>query len=70
MLAHDHSPDGQGVIVIGGNSYRDGDQSSMYKLICDQLGCKWSEMEQQLQIARNYLVAMLIPDTLTNCTKT
>jgi hypothetical protein len=62
------SPDGQGVIVIGGYFY--GDQSSMYKLICDQLECKWSEMEQQLKIARSYLVAMLIPDTLTNCTKT
>jgi hypothetical protein len=64
------SPDGQGVIVIGGYSYGDPEQSSIYKLICDQLECKWSEMEQQLQIARGYLVAMLIPDTLTNCTKT
>jgi hypothetical protein len=62
------SPDGQGVIVIGG--YSAGDQSSIYKLICDQLECKWSEMEQQLKIARAYLVAMLIPDALTNCTKT
>jgi hypothetical protein len=45
-------------------------QSSIYKLICDQLGCKWSEMEQQLKNARSFLVAMLIPDALTNCTKT
>jgi hypothetical protein len=65
------SPDGQGVIVIGGYSDTDSTiQSSIYKLICDQLGCKWSEMEQQLKIARSYLVAMLIPDTLTTCTKT
>jgi hypothetical protein len=62
------SPDGQGVIVIGG--YSNEVQSSMYKLICDQLGCKWSEMEQQLQIPRSYFVAMLIPDTLANCSKT
>jgi hypothetical protein len=61
------SPDGQGVIVIGG--YSDGYQSSIYKLICDQLECKWSEMEQQLQIARYLSVAMLIPNHLTNCTK-
>jgi hypothetical protein len=33
-------------IVIGGYSYGDGYQSSIHKLICDQLGCKWSEMEQ------------------------
>jgi hypothetical protein len=64
------SPDGQGVIVIGGYSNGDGYQSSIYKLICDQLECKWSEMEQQLKIARANFVAMLIPDILTNCTKT
>jgi hypothetical protein len=62
------SPDGQGVIVIGG--YSAAHQSSIYKLICDQLECKWSEMEQKLKIARQLSVAMLIPDTLTNCTKT
>jgi hypothetical protein len=66
------SPDGQGVIVIGGYSATDNAyQSSMYKLICDQLGCNWSEMEQQLKIPRRHFVAMLIPDTFkTNCTKT
>jgi hypothetical protein len=64
------SPDGQGVIVIGGYSNGDGYQSSIHKLICDQLECKWSEMEQKLKIARQLSVAMLIPDILTNCTKT
>jgi hypothetical protein len=65
------SPDGQGVIVIGGWSGGDGYQSSIYKLICDQLECKWSTMTQQLKIARKDFVAMLIPDTIkTNCTKT
>jgi hypothetical protein len=65
------SPDGQGVIFIGGWSENSGLQSSFfYKLICDQLGCKWSEMEQELKIHRSNFVAMLIPDTLTNCTKT
>jgi hypothetical protein len=65
------SPDGQGVILIGGwSTTDDANQSAMYKLICDQLCCKWPEMEQQLKIARSYFVAMLIPDTLTKCTKT
>jgi hypothetical protein len=59
------------IILIGGYSPTDNaNHSSIYKLICDQLGCKWSEMKQQLKIARNTSVAMLIPDTLTNCTKT
>jgi hypothetical protein len=65
------STGGQGVIVIGGYSDTYGtNQSSMYKLICDQLGCKWSMMEQQLHIARSDFVAMLIPNYLKNCTKT
>jgi hypothetical protein len=56
---------------MGGYSTTDYEnQSSMYKLICDQLGCKWSEMEQQLKTPRVFLAAMLIPDMLTNCTKT
>jgi hypothetical protein len=64
-------PDGQGVILIGGWLTTDDEyQSSIYKLICDQLGCKWSEMEQQLKIPRALSLAMLIPDQLTNCTKT
>jgi hypothetical protein len=58
------SPDGQGVIVIGG--YSAGVQSSIYKLICNQLECKWSEMEQQLKNARSSLV----PNHLTNSIKT
>jgi hypothetical protein len=65
------SPDGQGVILMGGYSAtNDAYQSSIYKVICDQLGCKWSEMEQQLKISRQHFVAMLIPDNFTNCTKT
>jgi hypothetical protein len=58
-------------MLMGGHSTTgNADQSSIYKLICDQLGCKWSEMEQQLIIPRRFFVAMLIPDTLTNCNKT
>jgi hypothetical protein len=55
---------------MGGSATDWADQSSIYKLICDQLGCKWSEMEQQLKIPRRHLVAILIPNNLTNCTKT
>jgi hypothetical protein len=56
---------------MGGYSATDNaDQSSIHKLICDQLGCKWSEMVQQLKNARSWFVAMMIPNHLTNCTKT
>jgi hypothetical protein len=63
------SPDGNGVILIGGN---DGSNylSSLYRLNCIQSGCYWQEMEQKLKVARDYFVSMMIPDSLTNCTKT
>jgi hypothetical protein len=65
------SPNGEGVILIGGYSdTNNSTQSSFYKLICDELGCKWTTMVQQLQIGRTFSVAMMIPDNLTNCTKT
>jgi hypothetical protein len=61
----------EGVILIGGGTkITGGEQSSIYKLICDCNGCKWSKMKQQLQVARRWTVAILIPDNLTNCTKT
>jgi hypothetical protein len=60
------SPDGQGVIIIGGNFV----DTSIYKLICNELDCKWSEMEQNLQIGRYKHVAMMIPDNLTTCIRT
>jgi hypothetical protein len=64
------SPDGQGVIVIGGATFiPTEDQSALYQLNCNESGCEWHEMEQKLKIARERFVAMLIPDILTNCSK-
>ncbi len=29
--------------------------------------CQWSKLDQELQVARAYFVAMLIPDEITDC---
>jgi hypothetical protein len=62
------SPDGKGVILIGGHDVF-GVQSILYQLNCTISGCKWHEMKQVLEIGRSSFVAMIIPDSLTNCTK-
>jgi hypothetical protein len=68
------SPDGKGVILIGGWEVPDGPQNqtaTLYRLNCeDFFGCNWQEMEQKLKVGRRNFVAMIIPDSLTNCTKT
>jgi hypothetical protein len=45
-------------------------EESIYKFSCNQTTCDWIVMEQQLATPRSFFVAMLIPDNLTNCTKT
>jgi hypothetical protein len=60
------TPNGEGVIVIGG--YSDGDLlSTFYQLKCNARMCQWLEMQQKLQIARRHFVAMLVPDDITVC---
>jgi hypothetical protein len=65
------TPSGKGVILIGGNNVTGagGYHAYLIELICDAMACEWVEMEQKLQVPRDDFVAMLIPDTLTNCTK-
>jgi hypothetical protein len=60
----------QGVIAIGGELHgEEGQSPALYQLTCNEIECHWYQMEQQLKIARQEFVAMLIPDSLTNCTK-
>ena len=66
------SPDGDGVLVVGGISGRDY-QSSILKMTCSKetcgvdLKCEWTELESKLEISRKDQVAFLIPDNLTSC---
>ena len=54
--------------VIGG--YGGGYSSSLYRLTCTNKACTWQTMTQELTIGRSNFVAMLIPDELTECSKT
>ena len=61
------SPDGQGVLVIGGDVGNDNVQGSIYQLKCSSTSldsCYWITLEQKLKYAREAFVAMLIPDSL------
>jgi hypothetical protein len=57
------TPDGTGVILIGGrHTLKD-----LYELKCTLLGCQWSLMEKQLSLERFYSVAFLVPDSFVVC---
>ena len=61
------TPDGQGVLVIGGDIGSDEVQDSIYQLKCTSTNldsCFWITLEQKLKYAREAFVAMLIPDSL------
>jgi hypothetical protein len=57
------SPDGTGVVLIGG-SYA---MNLLYELKCSSTTCKWSLMEQQLQVRREHSVAMYVPSSFGVC---
>ena len=56
------------VIAIGGYSNDGCYSKSLYKLECSD-DCHWKEMSQKLTAAREWFVAMTIPDEMTNCQK-
>ena len=53
------------LVVIGG--YSTDYSKNLFELTCLETGCKWKEMDHKLKIGRAYFVAMMVPDTLTNC---
>ena len=55
------------MLEMNGNTYVIGGwdgstQSSIYKLSCSSGLCSWTTLNQQLKVARNYLVAMPVQD--------
>ena len=64
------SPDGRGVMLIGGYTRniipRDGFSNSIYELRGGSN--KWIKLEQTLKYGRRDLVVIPIPDKLTICT--
>ena len=50
------------IFVIGGRDSSHNEQSLIYQLGCSSGLCSWSTLNQQLKVARNYLVAIHLPD--------
>jgi len=54
------------VVVSGG--FDNDVLSDVYKLDCVSSGCTWQSMAPlQLSVARNYHVAVAVPDDFVNC---
>ena len=50
------------LFVFGGKSSGDGQQSAIYKMSCSSGVCSWKTINQELKVARKYLVAISVPD--------
>ena len=60
------------VVAVGGSELPGDYGTQIYKLECLDMEqpnseCVWTELEQKLNIGRNYPVAMMIPDHFTLC---
>ena len=63
------TPDGKGVILLGCDEESDikYETENIYRLMWKGSELEWVIMNQKLKYPRWNLVAMLIPDELTNC---
>ena len=50
------------LFVFGGDASGDGYQSAIYKMSCSSAVCNWTTTNQELKIARSFLVAMPVPE--------
>ena len=75
LYAHSMVATENSLVVIGGLEKTNGDDDEdgvvskdLFELTCKEGGqCQWREMEQKMQIGRSNMVAMMVPDHLTNC---
>jgi hypothetical protein len=57
------TPDGTGVVLIGGSPTR----KDLHELKCTTGGCQWSLMAQHLSVKRYYHIALYVPDSFAAC---
>ena len=69
LYRHEIVPFDKDVVIIGGLDGNGDFQSSLHRLTCQNQDCEWKTMSQQLKVAREDFVAMLIPDELVDCGK-
>jgi hypothetical protein len=58
------TPDGTGVVLIGGKSSR---RNNLYELKCSSRSCNWMKLNKQLSVDRYLAVAFLVPDSFALC---
>jgi hypothetical protein len=58
-----------GVILIGGHMGQSTQSRDLYRLEHADEGATWTRLDQQLSVGRERHVALLVPDSLANCTK-
>ena len=70
LFAHSMVSTENSLVIIGGiESSGDGDKTSdeFYEMTYSNVGFHFMKMEQKLKSARANMVAMLVPDDITNC---
>ena len=67
LLAHSMVSSKNSVVILGGLDNVDGVSKDLFELSCLETGCQWREMEQKLKVGRSHMVALMVPDDLTNC---
>ena len=60
---------GVSAVVIKGDLYAIGgyggnSQTAIHRLSCSSGNCSWTTMDQELKVARDFLVAMAVPNDL------
>ena len=50
------------LFVFGGWSSDGGYQTEIHKMSCSSAVCSWNTINQELKVARQYLVAISVPD--------
>ena len=62
-------PNGNEAVLIGCNDGNKNGLEKIFKIFWQGDGLRWGTLDQELKYPRNHAVAMIIPDSLTECTR-
>ena len=58
---------GKGQAIIGGRKTNGNSESKIYLITCSNRNCHFSLLDKELSVPRQGLVAIPIPDTISEC---
>ena len=61
--------DGTEAVLIGCNDGNENGLEKIFKIFWQGDGLRWGTLDQELKYPRNHAVAMIIPDSMTECTR-